>query len=313
MKGLFGSLGAKTSGASPAANDSLIKEGSDRAFMADVVEASRTVPVIVDFWATWCGPCQQLGPALEKLVRAAKGAVKLVKIDIDRNPAIAGQLRVQSIPAVYAFFQGRPVDFFVGALPESQLKAFVDRLLKLTGGAGGGSDLEDALAEAQGILEEGDAVSASEIYQDILTHEPEHGGAYAGLVRCLIATGDFKQARQLVSKPPASLANDKDLAAAKAALDVAEQTRSVGPVHDLQARVAASPDDHHARFDLALALFAEGKREGAVDALLEIIRRDREWNEQQARKQLVKFFEVFGPTDPLTISSRRRLSSMLFS
>ncbi len=315
MKGLFGSLGAKAQSAGAGAND-LVKEGSDRAFMADVVEASRTVPVIVDFWATWCGPCKQLGPALERLVRGAKGAVRLVKIDIDRNPAIAGQLRVQSIPAVYAFFQGRPVDFFVGALPESQLKAFVDRLLKLPGGgaaAGPGDDLEEALAEAHRILDEGDAASAREIYQDILTHEPSHAGAFAGLIRCLIAMGDLKRARQLVDKPPERLAGDKAVAAAKAALEVAEQSRSVGSVRELQGRVTAAPDDHQARFDLALALFAEGRREDAVGALLEIMRRNREWNEQQARKQLVKFFDVFGPTDPLTISSRRRLSSILFS
>jgi putative thioredoxin len=317
MKGLFGSLGAKAPGAAAgaAAND-LIKEGSDRAFMADVVEASRAVPVIVDFWATWCGPCKQLGPTLERLVRAAKGAVRLVKIDIDRNPAIAGQLRVQSIPAVYAFFQGRPVDFFVGALPESQLKAFVDRLLTLAGngaGAGTGNDLEDALVEAQRFLDEGDAATAGEIYQDILTHEPGHGAAFAGLIRSLIARGDLKRARQLLDKPPERLAGDKALATARAALEVAEQSRAVGPVRELQGRVATAPDDHQARFDLALALFAEGRREAAVDALLELVRRNREWNEQQARKQLVKFFDVFGPADPLTISSRRRLSSILFS
>jgi putative thioredoxin len=315
MKGLFGSLGAKAPGAGAAAND-LVKEGSDRAFMADVVEASRTVPVIVDFWATWCGPCKQLGPSLERLVRAAKGAVRLVKIDIDRNPAVAGQLRVQSIPAVYAFFQGRPVDFFVGALPESQLKTFVDRLLTLAGGgagAGAGGDLEEALAEARRFFDEGDTATASEIYQDILAHEPGHGDAYAGLIRCLIAAGDLKRARQLVDKPPEALAGNKVLATARAALEVAEQSRGVGSVGALQGRVAAAPDDLQARFDLALALFGEGRREAAVDALLEIVRRNREWNDQQARKQLVKFFDVFGATDPLTISSRRRLSSILFS
>ncbi len=328
MKGLFSSLGAKAPAAKPAApavakpgaarapgGGELIVEGSDRTFMTDVMDASRTVPVIVDFWATWCGPCKQLGPTLEKLVLAAKGALKLVKIDIDRNPAIAGQLRVQSIPAVYAFFQGRPVDFFVGALPDSQIKAFVDRLLKASGGAGGapGDGIEEALEEARHLLEAGDAATASEIYGEILAHEPGHGGAYAGLARSLIGVGDLEHARQMLDHPPEDLAKDKAVLAVRAALEVAEQTLSVGPVADLRAKVAANPADHQVRLDLALALFADNQREAAVDELLESIRRDREWNEQAARKQLVKFFEVFGPTDPLTISSRRRLSSILFA
>jgi putative thioredoxin len=329
MKGFFSSSGAKSQGAKPAGpgpgpgpaaggfggGNDLIKEGSDRTFMADVMEVSRAVPVIVDFWATWCGPCKTMGPALEKLVRAAKGAVRLVKIDIDRNPAIAGQLRVQSIPAVYAFFQGRPVDFFVGALPESQIKAFVDRLIKAAGGAGaGGDDLEAALAEARQMLDEGNAATASEIYNEILQIEPAHGEAYAGLVRCLIATNDLKRARQLLDHQlPEGLAADKAVAAVRAALEVAEQGQSVGPLRELRQRVDADPADFQARFDLALAYFADGQREAAVDELLEIVRRNREWNEQQARKQLVKFFEVFGPTDPLTVSTRRRLSSILFS
>ena len=317
MKGLFSSLGAKAPAAKPggaSGDGDLIKEGSDRTFMADVMEPSRTVPVIVDFWATWCGPCKQLGPALEKLVRGAKGAVKLVKIDIDRNPAIAGQLRVQSIPAVYAFFQGRPVDFFVGALPESQIKVFVDRLLKLGGGAApAGDGLEEALEEANQFLENGDTVTAGEIFTEILQHEPAHGGAYAGLARCLVVSGDLKRARQMLDQAPEALAKDKALAAVRAALEVAEQSRSVGPERELRAAVARDPGDFQARFDLALACFAAGQREAAVDELLEIVRRDREWNEQAARKQLVKFFDVFGATDPLTVSSRRRLSSILFS
>ncbi len=326
MKGLFSSLGAKGPAAKPAAAvgpvggrppggaSDLVVEGSDRTFMVDVMEASRTVPVIVDFWATWCGPCKQLGPTLEKLVRGAKGALKLVKIDIDRNPAIAGQLRVQSIPAVYAFYQGRPVDFFVGALPDSQIKSFIDRLLKAAGGGvPGGDGLEEALEEAQRMLDGGDAVTASEIYNEILAQEPAHGGAYAGLARCLIAAGDFGRARQMLESPPEEMAKDKAVLAARAALEVAEQSLSVGPVQELRAKVAESPADHQARFDLALALFADNQREAAVDELLECIRRDREWNEQAARKQLVKFFEVFGASDPLTVSSRRRLSSILFS
>ena len=328
MKGLFSSLGAKGPAPKPAAagpaggrppgggpgGGDVVVEGSDRTFMIDVMEASRTVPVIVDFWATWCGPCKQLGPNLEKLVRAANGALKLVKIDIDRNPAIAGQLRVQSIPAVYAFFQGRPVDFFVGALPDSQIKAFIDRLLKASGGAApAGDGIEEALEEANRMLEAGDAVTASEIFNEILAHEPEQGGAYAGLVRCLIAAGDLARARRMLDEPPEALAKDKAVLAVRAALEVAELSRSVGPLRELRAKVAENPADHQARLDLALALFADGQREAAVDELLELIKRDREWSEQAARKQLVKFFEVFGPTDPLTVSSRRRLSSILFS
>ena len=327
MKGLFSSLGAKGPTPKPAATGpaggrapaggggDMVVEGSDRTFMADVMEASRSVPVIVDFWATWCGPCKQLGPTLEKLVRGAKGALKLVKIDIDRNPAIAGQLRVQSIPAVYAFYQGRPVDFFVGALPDSQIKAFIDRLLKASGGAGapGGDGLEEALEEANRMLEAGDAVTASEIFNEILAHEPGHGGAYAGLARCLIAAGDLDSARKMLDAPPEALAKDKAVLAVRTALEVAELSQSVGPERELRARVDGNPGDHQARLDLALALFAANKREAAVDELLELIKRDREWNEQAARKQLVKFFEVFGPTDPLTVSSRRRLSSILFS
>ena len=325
MKGLLSSLGATgpapkpaaapAAGRPPAGGGALIVEGSDRTFMVDVMEASRSVPVIVDFWATWCGPCKQLGPTLEKLVLAAKGALKLVKIDIDRNPAIAGQLRVQSIPAVYAFYQGRPVDFFVGALPDSQIKAFIDRLLKASGGAGaaGGDGIDEALEEAQRMLDGGDAVTASEIYTEILSIEPGHGGAYAGLVRCLIASGDLARARQMLDSPPGELAKDKAVLAARTALDVAELSLSVGPAQELRAKVAENPADHQARFDLALALFADNQRDAAVDELLESIRRDREWNEQAARQQLVKFFEVFGATDPLTISSRRRLSYILFS
>jgi len=299
----------------PAAGE-IIKEGSDRTFMTDVMEASRTVPVIVDFWATWCGPCKQLGPALEKLVLAARGAVRLVKIDIDRNPAIAQQLRVQSIPAVYAFFQGRPVDGFVGAVPESQLKQFVDRLVKAAkdAGAGGGGDmLEMALEEAAQALAHGDPGTASAIYSEILEAEPEHGVAYAGLARCMIAAGELLHARQLLDQAPASLAKDKDIAAARNALELAEQGQSAGPIPELMEKLARDKDNHQIRYELALALFAAGKREAAVDELLTIIRRDREWNDQMARKQLVKFFDAFGATDPLTLSARRRLSSILFS
>jgi len=307
MQTMFNAPGA---GSQPAAD--LIKDTSDRAFMTDVMEASRTVPVIVDFWAPWCGPCKQLGPLLEKTVRAAKGAVRMVKINIDENPQIAGQLRIQSIPAVFAFFQGRPVDGFAGAQPESQIKQFVDRLTKLSGGVddGGLGEALDAAAEA---LQAGDAATASAIYNEILQHEPTNAAAYAGLVRCLIMAEDFARARQLLDGAAPELAKTPELAAVRSALDLAEQSASIGPVDELVARLAADPNDHEARFDLAMAHYAAGNHEQAVEELLELVRRDREWNEQQARKQLVKFFEAFGPTDKLTIMARRKLSSILFS
>ena len=304
-----------TAGAAPAAGD-LIKDSSDRAFMADVIEASQAVPVIVDFWAPWCGPCKQLGPILEKTVLAAKGKVRLVKIDTDKDPMVASQLRVQSIPAVYAFFQGRPVDGFMGALPESQVKAFVEKLVKLAGAAGGdaGDILEEALAQAKEALEAGDTQTASEIYGEILQADPENlnAAAYAGLVRCLIVSDDLARAKQMLDKVPEQIAKDKEIAAVRSALEVAEQAANAGPIPELTEKVAQNPDDHEARFDLALALFAAGKREAAVDELLELVRRDRAWNDEAARKQLVKFFEAFGPTDPLTVQTRRRLSSILF-
>ena len=303
------------SGAAPAAGD-LIKDSSDRAFMADVIEASQAVPVIVDFWAPWCGPCKQLGPILEKAVLAAKGKVRLVKIDTDKDPMVASQLRVQSIPAVYAFFQGRPVDGFMGALPESQVKAFVEKLVKLAGAAGGGEGdiLEEALAQAKEALEAGDTQTASEIYGEILQADPENlnAAAYAGLVRCLIVSDDLARAKQMLDKVPEQIAKDKEIAAVRSALEVAEQAANAGPIPELTEKVARNPDDHESRFDLALALFAAGKREAAVDELLELVRRDRAWNDEAARKQLVKFFEAFGPTDPLTVQTRRRLSSILF-
>ncbi|UEM24151.1 thioredoxin [Skermanella mucosa] len=307
---MFNMPGAPGGGPKPAAD--LIKDTSDRAFMADVIEASRTVPVIVDFWAPWCGPCKQLGPLLEKTVKAAKGAVKMVKINIDENPQVAGQLRIQSIPAVYAFFQGRPVDGFVGAQQESQIKQFVDRLAKLAGGADDGG-LQEALDAAAEALEAGDAATASEIYSQILGVEPTNAAAYAGLVRCLMTAQDLARAREMLDGAPPELAKAPELAAVRSALDLAEQSAAAGPVPELMDRVARDPDDHQTRFDLAMALYAGNKRDAAVEELLEIVRRDREWNDQQARKQLVKFFEAFGPTDKLTVMARRKLSSILFS
>ncbi len=310
MKTLFTS---PTAEAPVSAGADLIKDGNDRTFVQDVMEASRTVPVIVDFWAPWCGPCKQLGPMLEKLVRGARGAVKLVKIDIDRNQAIAAQLRVQSIPAVYAFFQGRPVDYFMGAVSEGQLKQFIDQLVRL-GGTDPGSDvLEQALEQAARALEGGNTAAASNIYGQILRSEPENAAAYTGLIRCHLANRDVRKARQMVDRAPAAVAGAKEMAAVRTALDLADEGQQVGSVGKLREALARNADDHPARFDLAMALYAAGDREGAVTELIEIVRRDRGWEDDKARKQLLKLFEAFGPTDRATVTGRRRLSSILFS
>lgn len=307
---------AAASAPAPAGASDVVKDSTDRDFMVDVIEASRDVPVIVDFWAPWCGPCKQLGPIIEKLVRAAKGAVRLVKIDTDQHPMIASQLRVQSIPAVYAFFQGRPVDGFMGAKPESELKAFIEKLVKLAKASGAGSPddiLEEAFAQAKGMLEAGDLQGALDLYGEILQAEPENAQAYAGMVRCLIAAKDLENAKAMLAQAPESMAKDKELANVRAALEVAEQAANAGPIPELLEKVAHDANDHASRFDLAMALFAAGKREAAVEELLQIVRRDRSWNDDAARKQLVKFFEAFGPTDPLTVQTRRKLSTILFS
>ena len=298
-----------------AGTDDVVIDSSDRAFMADVIEASMKTPVIVDFWAPWCGPCKQLGPILEKTVRAAKGKVRMVKIDTDKNPMIASQLRVQSIPAVYAFFQGRPVDGFVGGQSESQVKAFVDRLIQAAGAAGAGVDdsLEAALEQAKALLESDQPAAAADIYAQILEADQECAPAYAGLVKALIAAEQFDDAKGMLGSVPAAIAKDKEIVAAKAALDVALQAQNAGPIPELMEKLAQDKNDHQTRFDLAMALFAAGKREAAVDELLEIVRRDRTWNDDGARKQLVKFFEAFGHMDPLTVATRKRLSTILFS
>lgn len=309
-----GTAGPGSIGVAPGTDD-VVMDSSDRAFMADVIEASMKTPVIVDFWAPWCGPCKQLGPILEKTVRAAKGKVRMVKIDTDKNPMIASQLRVQSIPAVYAFFQGRPVDGFVGGQSESQVKAFVDRLVQAAGAAGAGADdgLEAALEQAKALLEGDQPAAAADIYAQILEADQECTPAYAGLVKALIAAEQFDDAKGMLGNVPAAIAKDKEIAAAKAALDVALQAQNAGPIPELMEKLAQDKNDHQTRFDLAMALFAAGKREAAVDELLEIVRRDRAWNDDGARKQLVKFFEAFGHMDPLTVATRKRLSTILFS
>lgn len=300
-------LELKGAGAQPAGD--IIKDGSEATFMADVIEASQEVPVIVDFWAPWCGPCKTLGPALEAAVTAAKGKVRMVKIDVDQNQAVAAQLRIQSIPTVYAFFQGRPVDAFQGALPASELKAFVDKLAAL-GGDGG---LGEALAEAETMLAEGAAVDAGQVFAAILAEEPENAAALGGFARAQIALGQLDQAEALINNAPAAIATAKEVEAARAQLALARQAAQAGPADELRARLAADPGDHQARFDLAQALHASGDVAGAIDELLELFRRDREWNEGAAKTQLFTIFDALPAKDPLVQKGRRRLSSMIFA
>jgi len=286
-----------------------IKDATTATFMQDVVDASAQIPVIVDFWAPWCGPCKQLGPLLEKVVTEANGAVRLVKVDIDQSPEVAQSLRVQSIPAVFAFKNGQPVDGFVGALPESQIRAFVAKLV----GGPVESPIAQALEQAKALVEGGELGAASALFNQILSQEPGNPGALAGLARCYLATDNADKARQLLADLDDAQRADPDVASVLSALDLAEQGAEAGAPDELEARVAADANDHQARFDLAVALYGAGQRERAIDALLEIVRRDREWNDQAARKQLLKFFDAMGATDPLTLSGRRGLSSILFS
>ncbi|WP_127106780.1 thioredoxin [Pararhodobacter zhoushanensis] len=295
--------------AAPAAAG-LIKDTTEASFMADVVDASQEVPVIVDFWAPWCGPCKTLGPQLEAAVTAAKGKVKMVKINVDENQQIAAQLRIQSIPTVYAFFQGRPVDAFQGAVAPSELKTFVDKLVALTGEDEG---LEAALDEAETMLGAGEAADAAEVFAAVLGEEPENARALGGLARAHIAAGTLDQAEALINNAPAAIATAKEVEAARAQLALARQAETAGPVDELRAALAADPANHQARFDLAGALHANGDVAGAIDELLELFRRDREWNEGAAKAQLFIVFDALKPNDPLAQKGRRRLSSMIFA
>ncbi|MEM6660329.1 MAG: co-chaperone YbbN [Pseudomonadota bacterium] len=296
----------------PDATD-LIKDGSEATFMADVVEVSQDLPVIVDFWAPWCGPCKTLGPLLEEAVIAAKGAVKMVKINVDEAQMIASQLRIQSIPTVYAFHKGQPLDGFQGALPGSEIKAFIDRVIEAAGGESPTGQLDEAVQAAEDMLTEGAAVDAAQTFAAILGEDPNHAAAYGGLVRAHIASGDLEQAEAILNGAPAEISTTPELEAAHAQLELARQATDAGPVAELTAAVEADPDNHQARFDLAQALHANGDVEDAVAQLLELFRRDREWNDGAAKAQLFTIFDALKPADPIVLNGRRKLSSMIFA
>ena len=304
-------IGGQPSGQSAAVSaGDLIKESSTEGFMRDVIEPSRQQPVIVDFWAPWCGPCKQLGPALEKVVRQANGKVRMVKINIDENQQLAKQMRIQSIPAVYAFVNGQPVDGFMGALPESQLKQFVDRL----GGQGSmAEEIEAAATDARAAMEQEDFQTAAQIFAQILQADREHAGAIAGLAICQLAMGDLENAEATLALVPPAKANDPEILSAMAQLELALNPVDLSAAATLQAQIDREPDNFQARIDLAVLLNSTGQREEATDHLIHAIRKMRSWNDEAARKQLVKFFEAWGPKDEFTLAGRRKLSSLLFS
>ncbi len=311
MEEIIGSAGPATNGTGPG---NVIKDISEKDFMAEVIEASMQRPIIVDFWAPWCGPCKQLTPALEKLVTQAGGKVMLAKVNVDENQGIAQQLRVQSIPTVYAFYQGRPLDGFQGALPESQLRQFIQQVLEAAGGGDDENSIEALLEQADELMRQGQPETAAALYAQVLEQDAENAKALSGVIRAYIGAGEMEAARAVYDELSEALKLQSDIQGALAALELAEQADGAAAnLADLQAKIAQDANDHQARFDLAMALNATGKREEAADALLEIIRRQRAWNDEAARKQLVQFFEAWGPTDPVTVQARKKLSSLLFS
>ncbi len=292
-----------------AGGDDLIKDVTTQSFMQDVMEASRSQPVLVDFWAPWCGPCKQLTPVIEGAVRAARGAVKLAKMNIDEHPEVAGQLGIQSIPAVIAFKDGQPVDGFMGAQSESQVKAFIEKL----GGAAPESPVDAYLEQGDALLEAKDWGQAAQLFGAVMQMEPDNVRAICGLAQCYIGAGEIERAKQTLEMAPADKHTDAAYVAAKAALELAEQAEALGDLAELQTRIERDPSDHQARFDLALGLNGKGDKTAAVDHLIELFRRDREWNEDAARKQLLQFFEAWGAKEPATNYGRRKLSAVLFS
>lgn len=289
----------------------LIKDGSEATFMQDVIEASQTVPVIVDFWAPWCGPCKTLGPALEAAVAEAGGKVRMVKLDVDKNQGIAGQLQIQSVPTVYAFFEGKPVDGFQGALPPSEIKAFVDKLAAMAPDEDNG--LADAVAAAEEMLTEGAAEDAAQTFAAILEEDGNFAGAWGGLIRAHLAMDQLEEAEAALNGVPAEISDASEIEVAAAQLDLAKQAADAGPLTELRAALEADEDNHQARLDLAVAMHANGDSEGAVDMLLDLFRRDRDWNDGAAKAQLFTVFEALKPEDPVVLNGRRRLSSMIFA